>query len=162
VRVQAEQVENGRVVVVVVDDVFNGVMAELVGGAVGSAGLESASGDPGAEAVGVMVAADVLFVLDDREASHFAPPVDDGGLQQAALLQIFDQGGGGLVDFSAGVGEGSHDAAMMIPELVLGEDLHEPNAAFDQPPGDEAATAVFSRGGIVQAVHALGGFGLLG
>ena len=44
---------------------------------------------------------------------------------------------------------------MVVPALVLGEHLHETNAPFDQPPGNQAALAEFTARRIIQAVHLL-------
>ena len=55
--VEAEQVEDRRVEVVNVDDVFDGLVAEFVGGAEAEPVLDAGAGEPGGEALGVMVAA---------------------------------------------------------------------------------------------------------
>ena len=91
--VEAEEVQQGGVVVGVSDDVLDRLVAELVGLAVDVAGLEAAAGEPHAEAVGVVIAADVLLVLDHRQAAHLAAPVDDGRVEQPALLEVLDQRG---------------------------------------------------------------------
>ena len=56
--VEAEQVQDGRVQVVDVDLVLDGVVAELVGRAVDDAALEAAAGHPHREAERVVIAAD--------------------------------------------------------------------------------------------------------
>src|ERR1043166_199965 len=73
--VEAKQVEQRRLIVVVIDRVRNGVVAEVVGGAVDVAGLEAAAGEPVREAVGVVIAADAVppgVVLDHRQPAHLA------------------------------------------------------------------------------------------
>lgn len=98
--IEAEEVQEGRVVVVVIHDIFDGLVTELVGGAVGVAALETTARDPHAEAVGVVVAPDRLAValgrsgavLDHGETPHFAAPVDDGGVEETPLFQIAHQG----------------------------------------------------------------------
>ena len=80
-RVEAEEMEEGRVVIVVIDDVLDGLVAELVGGAVHVAALETPARDPHTEAVGVVIAPHSLWssiVLDDRQASHLTTPMHDG------------------------------------------------------------------------------------
>ena len=72
--VEAEQVQQRGVVVVVVDDVLDRLVAELVGRAVDVPALEAAAGEPHAEAVGVVVAADVLLVLDRPAAGPSRRP----------------------------------------------------------------------------------------
>ena len=54
-----------------------------------------------------MVASRHLFaagILDDRQASHFAAPVDDGRVEQAARLEVNDERGGPFVYVFAGGG----------------------------------------------------------
>ncbi len=47
------------------------------------------------------------------------------------------------------------DIAVMVPKLVLREDLDEPHAPFDQPPGNQTAAAIVLGGRVVHAVHCL-------
>ena len=154
-------------VVVVVDDVLHGVVTELVGGAVGVTGFETASGDPHAEAIGVVVATNggAAFgsgaVLDDRQTAHLTAPVDDGGVKQAALLEIHDESGGGLIDLETGCWQAGEDAAVMVPSLVAGEDGDEADAALNEAAGDEAALAELFGGGFVDAVELPRGLALL-
>ena len=68
----------------------DGELAELVGRAVGDAGLEAAAGQPDREAAGVVVAAGaVLFGV--RRAAELAAPPDDRVFEQAAPLQVGEQ-----------------------------------------------------------------------
>ncbi len=79
-------------------------MPQFVGRAVNVAAFEAAAGDPHAEAVGVVIAADssgTRVVLNDRQPTHFAAPVNDRRIEQTPLLQILDQRGRGLVDLLA-------------------------------------------------------------
>ena len=81
VGMNSEQVQQSRVIVVVVHDVGDGVVAEFVGGSVCAAAFETAAGQPHRESVRVVVSADFArtgVVLDDRQASHLASPMDDG------------------------------------------------------------------------------------
>src|SRR5579864_2601603 len=67
--IQSEQVQERGVKVVLRDLVGNGVVAELIGRAVHAASLEPAAGEPPGEAVGIVVAADLVrsgVVLDHR------------------------------------------------------------------------------------------------
>src|SRR4051812_5033814 len=75
--------------------VFGGVVAELVGGAVGLAAADAAAGEPEAEALLVMVPP--FAGLADRGAAEFATPHEEHAVQQAAALEVGEQGGGGLV-----------------------------------------------------------------
>ena len=60
--------------------------------------------------------------------------------------------GGGLVGLLARGGQGLADGAVVVPDLVAGEKLHEADAALHQSPGHQAALAVRGRSGFVQAV----------
>lgn len=161
--VEAEEVEEGGVVVVMIDDVLHSVVAKVVGGAVDVAGLEAAAGDPHAEAVGVVVATHrgaVLgagAVLNDGQSAHLATPVNDGGVEQAALFQIDDESGGALIDVGAGGRERGADVLMIVPGLIPGEKRDAAHPALDETTGDEAARAELGGGGIVDAVKLLGG-----
>ena len=93
-----QQVQHRGVQVVDVDDVLDGVVAELVGGAVGDAALDAAAGQPHREALDVVVAA---VALGHRRAAELAAPDHERVVEHAALLQVLDQGGRGLVDLAA-------------------------------------------------------------
>ena len=95
--VEAQQVQDRGVQVVDVDAVLGDVEAELVAFAERDARLDAAAGEPHGEGVGVMVAAVVAAALDHRRAAELAAPDHERVVQQAALLQIGDQGGAGLV-----------------------------------------------------------------
>lgn len=66
--VEAEEMEQRGVVVVVHDDVFDRLVTDLVSRAVSHPALHAASGEPVGEAVGVVVTTNVSLggVLDDR------------------------------------------------------------------------------------------------
>ena len=83
--VDAQQMKHRGVQVVDVDHVLDGVVAELVGLAVGDAGLDAAAGQPDGKALDVMVAA---VALVHRRAAELAAPDHQRVVQQAALLQV--------------------------------------------------------------------------
>ena len=56
-----------------------------------------------------------------------------------ALLEVAHQGGRGRSTLRHIGGQAVDDAAVVVPVLVAGADLHEADAALDQPPGDQAA-----------------------
>ena len=70
--VDAEEVEHGGVQVVHFDFVFDGLVAALVGGAVGEAGFDAAAGEPDGEAEGVVIAA--VGPLGEGRAAELAAP----------------------------------------------------------------------------------------
>ena len=72
-------------------DIFDGLESEFIGGAMADAGLDTGSGQYGGETTGVVVAALGPF-LEHRHAAEFSAPEDQSVLQQAALLEVSDQG----------------------------------------------------------------------
>src|SRR5262249_39139481 len=86
-RVQAEQVQQRGVVVAVRARARPRLVAEVVRLPMNMPHLYAAARQPHAEAVGVVVAADVVpagVVLDHRQPAHLAAPVDQRRLQQPA------------------------------------------------------------------------------
>ena len=77
-----------------------------------------------------------LPALDHRRAAEFAAPDDDRVLQQAALLEIRDQRGAGLVGVEGVLLDAGRQVAVLVPGFV--EELHEADAALDEPPGEQA------------------------
>lgn len=93
--VETEEVKEGGVLVVAHGGPLGGVEGEVVGLADGGAPLDPAAGHPGDEGVSVVVAA--LAPLAVRSAAELGGPEDDGLVEQAAGLQVFQEGGDGLV-----------------------------------------------------------------
>src|SRR4051794_10159385 len=84
--IDAEQMQDRGVVVVKRRDLFDGVVAEIVSGAIGSAAAHAAAGHPGAEAGGIVVAS--IAALRKGRAAKLAGEKDERVLEQAALLEI--------------------------------------------------------------------------
>ena len=87
--IQAQEVEDGGVEIVMRDAVLDGVHAEFVGGAVGDATLDAAARHPHGEAVMVVAAAEGCFGqrpvrLLKRRAAELGGPDDESLVQQAA------------------------------------------------------------------------------
>ena len=72
------------------DDVFDGVVAQFVGGAVADAALDAAAGDPHREALDVVIAA---VALGHRRAAELAAPDHQRVVEHAAFFQVGDQRG---------------------------------------------------------------------
>ena len=99
--IKPQQVKQGGVEVVHMDLVLDRLVPELVGGAIGEAGLDAAASQPGREPVGIVIATGrFLFtaLLSVGVPTEFAAPPDDGVLQQSPLLQVLQQSCDGLVD----------------------------------------------------------------
>src|SRR5688572_28454506 len=73
---------------------LDGMETELVGGAVGDAPLVATAGQPGTEAVGMMVAA---VRVRAATAAVFGAEDDPRLLQQAAALEVLEQAGDGQI-----------------------------------------------------------------
>src|SRR5205807_367046 len=82
-----------------------------------------AAGQPDRKGVGVVVAAVVTAALDHRRAAELAAPDHQRVVQQAALLQVLDQGGAGPVGVLAVLGQVLLEVAVLVPGLV--EQFHE-------------------------------------
>jgi len=81
--VEAEQVEQRGVEVVDCRHVFDGFVAEFVGGSVAESALYACSGEPDGEAGGVVVAAACAF-LERGHATEFSDERDERVGEQAA------------------------------------------------------------------------------
>src|SRR5688500_9074700 len=102
--VDAHEVQHGGVEIVDVDRVLHDVVAVVVGLPVDEPRLDPAAGGPEREAAAVVVAAVVgggeLALAVDRPAELPAPD-DERLVEQAALLEVLDQGRRRLVDVLA-------------------------------------------------------------
>ena len=146
------------------DDVLDGVVAELVGRAVGDAALDAAAGQPHREALDVVVAA---VALGHRRAAELAAPDDERVVEHAALLQVLDQRRRrpgrpprALIAMSPLM------PAVMVPVAVV--ELDEAHAALGQAAGQQAVgreravarprcrTASSTLAGSLARVHQLG------
>lgn len=157
--IEAEEVKQSGVVVVMADGVLYGFVSELVSLTVNVTGFEPASGDPHSEAVGVVVSTDhvsISVMFDDRKAPHFTAPVDDGGIEESARFEVDDESGGSTVDVFTGGGESGDDGFVVVPGLVCGEELNESNPAFDEASCEKAACPKLGSGRVVESVEPLG------
>ena len=128
--VEAHQVENGGVQIVDVNASFDGVVAEVVGGAVDVAALDAAARQPHREAVAMMIPAGGPFA--HRRAAKLAAPDHQRVVEQAAGLEVAQKRGDGPVAL-AGMGAVVEDVAVIVPGLVVPVvDLDDANAALDQ------------------------------
>jgi hypothetical protein len=125
-----------------VHGVFDDAEAEVVGAAVGDAGLDAAAGEPHRVGVLVVVApglgarAVAGDALPQRRAAELPAPDDQRVVEQPALLEVRHQRGHALVDVAALVGQAPAQIGVVIPVGVV--QLHQPHAALDEPPGQQA------------------------
>ena len=131
-------------------------MAELVGGAVGEAGLDAAAGQPHREAAGVVVAAGAVL-LGVRRAAELAAPPDQRVFEQAALLEVGQQPGDRLVHGAGVVGMLGH-VRVLVPRRVGGVvavgHLDVAHARLAEPAGHQALPAEGVGGLLADAVQA--------
>jgi len=72
-----------------------------------------------------------------RRAAELAAPEDEGVFEQAAILQVLDEGGDRLIH-RASVVAMVGDGAVIVPRLAgAGKDLHRAHAALDEPTCDQ-------------------------
>src|SRR5437870_178198 len=107
----------------------------------GEAGFDAASGHPDGEGVRMMVPPEQVFALGavfvHRCAAKLPAPNHQSLIKQAALFQVFEEGGAGLIGLLALAPKPPANVilflvAMLVPTPV--KELHEAGAAFDQPP----------------------------
>src|SRR5690606_27423491 len=82
--INAEQMQQGRLVVVGCHNILDGLMTEFIGAAVRHAAANTTAGQPDAETLSVVIAAGLLrgtMFLSDRQSADFTAPVHDGGIQ---------------------------------------------------------------------------------
>src|SRR6056297_3534668 len=96
--VESQQVQDGRVQVMNVNAVFNGLKAKLVGRSMHIPAFNAAAGQPHSKAIMVVIAAaggasiGALFSkFDGRRPTKFAAPDYKRVIKQAALFQITQQ-----------------------------------------------------------------------
>src|SRR5207245_706454 len=113
VRLKAELVQNRGVQVGYVVPVFDGVEADLVGAAVRDAAFESPAGQNDRETVRVMIAP--VGALRAGRAAELCADDDKRLIQQAALLEVFDQRADRLIDLFAERRMSGFEAAVRVP-----------------------------------------------
>ena len=112
--------------------------AIVVGRAVDVARLHAAAGQPPGKRLAEVVAALGVgrVALAERRAAELAAPDDERVVEQSALLEILHQRGRRGVGVPALLRELREEIAVLVPAGV--HELHEPHAALEQPPGDQA------------------------
>lgn len=147
--IEAQGVEEGGVKVVDVDGVLGDMETEWIGFSVGDAPFHSAACGPHGEGLGMVIPAQFSAqfgaALDHGGAAEFPAPDDERVIQEAALLEVLDEGGIGLIGGFALGGDATFDIGVVVPGFV--EELDEANAAFDEASGEEAIVRVGSLAG---------------
>src|SRR5262245_48572232 len=119
--VDAQAVEQRGVEVVDVDGIADDVVAVVVGFAVAHAGPDAAAGEEEREAAAMVVAAMVgrgQRALAVDGAAELAAPDDQRVFQEATLLEVLDERGGGLIDVVALATDLPRQVAVLVPAAV--------------------------------------------
>ena len=98
----AKLVKDGGVEVVDVDSVFDGVYAELIGGAIHEAAFYASSSHEHGKASMVVVPTGLFLVLifaelGVRSPTKFTAPDYEGFVEKAPVFQVVEKSGGGFV-----------------------------------------------------------------
>ena len=154
--VETEEAQERDVEIADMGFAFDGCHAEFVGGADGVASIAAATGEPDGHGVGVVVAtigsAAAHAVVGC--ASEFAAPDDERAVQEAALFEVGDERGDGLVHAAHEVAVGTLDVVVAVPGAVV--ELHEAHAFLDELAGEQAFAAKGIGGVVADAVEFLG------
>ena len=92
-------------------------------------------------------------------AAELAAPDDERAIEQAALFEIGDESGDGLVDAADEIAMSALDVVMAVPRAVV--ELHEAHAFFHQLASEETFATEGVGGVAADAVEILGGLGFL-
>ena len=102
--INTHTIEDGSVQLIEMHGIVGDVVAKIIGGTVGDAGLDAGAGDPHAEIARVMIAPVILareLALAIHRATEFTAEDHECVIQQTALLQIFHQRSSGLISVHA-------------------------------------------------------------
>src|SRR5882762_3046485 len=121
------------------DGVFGNIIRHLVSLAVDETWFDSSTCHPDAETTRMMIAAIILFgelALAVDGAAEFSTPNHQSVFQHAPLLEVLDQPITTLVNVFALGSEVTRQVAVLVPTTM--ENLHEADAAFNQPASHES------------------------
>src|SRR4051794_11622208 len=129
--------------VVNADGARGDVVAEIVRGAVSDSRLHAAASKPHRKAPRMVIAAIAVrsqVALTIHRATELTAPDDERLIQQAALLQVLNESGGGLVGFFRALAELIGQAVVRVPAAM--KKLHETHAAFAQAASNQHIVGV--------------------
>ena len=98
----------------------------------------------------MMITAIIVVTLNHWSAAEFAAPNDKRVVEHAALLEIFNQRGAGLVGVLTILLDVLHQVSVLVPGLV--KELNESHAAFHQTAREQAVIGEGRSSGL-SAVH---------
>ena len=173
----AKLVKDGGMEVVDVDSVFDGVYAELIGGAIHETSFDtSASHEHGKTSMVVVPASLFLvFVFADLgvwSPAKFTAPDDEGFVEKAAVFQVVKEGCGSFVAVGTKFSMAIVIVAVSVPGLfavIQVVDLYEADAGFTEATSQEATlrklgspVAFMDVLGLLGNIEHIGRFGLHG
>src|SRR5262249_42673494 len=139
----SQTMQDSRLQVVNVYRIFENVVAIIVGLADGEAALNPTTGHPNRKTARVMVASIVCageLALAVHGSAELAGPNDQGIIQHAALLQIENQTGGGLIDACALQGNVARQVVVLVPAAMI--ELNEADATLGEPARKETICGI--------------------
>src|ERR1700738_938492 len=134
--------------------IFRDFQAELIRASDHLPSLHTATRHPDAETVRVMVAAGALIdllKLAERGSAEFAAPDHERAVEQAALLQVCEQGTNRLIGDPAVFGKPFLDVLMIVPTRV--RQHYEPHTALHHAPRQQTVSGIGPRRFTIDAVH---------
>jgi len=145
--IETQTVQHGGVQVMHADGILGGSEAQFVGGSVCLATANPASCQPDRKAPVIVVSTGLWFSVggkfDGRGAAEFAAPEDEGVVEHAALLEIGNECGDGLIDLCGEAAVSRFDVGVIVPRLTGPvPELHVADPAFQQSAGDESLTGM--------------------
>src|SRR5690348_13573759 len=142
--VETKNIQDCGVEIVNSGNILDGFVAELIGGAVAEAALNTGAGQPNCEPLGVMIAA-ASVLLECGHSAKFGYERNESSFQQTALFQIFDQRSARLIkNWCVDVIlRFQRFVAVPVPDpfahgVSAIEELDEADALLDQPPREDA------------------------
>ena len=126
--------------VVGMNRILGNLPTNFVGFAVGNSAFDAAAGHEHGEVVGVVIASGVRFaavaVFAEGRAAELAAPDHEGFIEKAALFEIMNKRGDGLVGHPGVVIEFPIEVGMMVPRCV--DDVDEAHTPFHHTPRKQA------------------------
>ena len=129
--IKTQQVQQRRVEIVNVYGIFAYVESEVVGRSVDVTAFDATAGEKHREGSIVVVAA--IAALSHGRATEFAAPDDEGIVEKAAVLEVLDESGDGLVGVLAVFRERFVQTAVLVPGFM--EKLNEADVALNESAG---------------------------
>src|SRR5262249_26646557 len=156
--IEPETMQNRRVQIVDMYLVFDDLQTKIVCPPNHASSLDPAAGHPQAESKRMVVtpfsALLRVVALNHGSSSEFASPDYEGGIEQAALLEILDEGSCGLVGDAAVSLQIFLQLIMVIPTTV--HQLHKPDTPLNHTSRQKTIRSILLRQRLVYTVHLQG------